>query len=157
MISTKYITLVNYHFCLLNYFVISTDSTWISKMFGQGGRNKSRTKMEQLFRQDHSDVYFNNERLNETLNNRIDEMKKEMLKHNLKRLVEIKQLQKEIRDGQELVKLTARLEGDEKVAPRPHTAGESRAVVISCSLLCVWFSLCVCLFLLFVAYKDSLS
>lgn len=45
------------------------------------GRGKSRTKLEQLFRQDHSDVYFNNDRLNDDLVSRIEGMEKEMHKH----------------------------------------------------------------------------
>ncbi|WAR08711.1 hypothetical protein MAR_018669 [Mya arenaria] len=57
--------------------------------------------MEKLFRQDHSDVYFNNERLNEDLNGKIDEMKKDMYRQEMRRLTEIKLLQQEIKEGQE--------------------------------------------------------
>ncbi|KAL4233285.1 hypothetical protein ACF0H5_007969 [Mactra antiquata] len=67
-------------------------------MFGQGGRGKTKTKLESLLRQDHSDVYFDNERLNDQLNSRIDDMQKEMHKHDIQRGIEIGRLRQEIRE-----------------------------------------------------------
>ncbi|XP_060558939.1 caldesmon-like [Ruditapes philippinarum] len=88
-------------------------------MFGQGGRGKIRTKLETLLRQDHSDVYFDNERLNDQLNLRIDDMQKELLRNDLQRGVEIGKLRQEIR---EFKALQTSNQEEKETAPRPHTS-----------------------------------
>ncbi|XP_045196339.2 uncharacterized protein LOC123551456 [Mercenaria mercenaria] len=88
-------------------------------MFGQGGRGKQRTKLERLMRQDHSDVYFDNEKLSDQLNLRIDDMQKELHKHDLQRGVEIGKLRQEIR---EFRALQTSNEEEKAAAPRPHTS-----------------------------------
>lgn len=89
-------------------------------MFGQGGRGKKRTQLETLLRQDHSDVYFDNERLNDQLNVRIDDMQKELLRNDLLRGVEIGKLRQEIR---EFKALQTSNQEEKESAPRPHTSG----------------------------------
>ncbi|KAH3737795.1 uncharacterized protein LOC127851511 [Dreissena polymorpha] len=97
------------------------------------GRGKSRTKLEQLFRQDHSDVYFNNDRLNDDLVSRIEYMEKEMHKHDQLRGVEIFKLRQEMKEGR-LLQL-GHQEGDETDGRRvrPHTAAGNASRIKSAS------------------------
>lgn len=92
-------------------------------MFGQGGRGKKRTELEKLLRQDHSDVYFDNERLNDQLNLRIGEMQKEMYKNDIQRGVEIGKLRQEIREFRALQVSNQKELDQTDAAPRPHTSG----------------------------------
>lgn len=95
-------------------------------MLGRGGYGKSPSKLQRLLRQDHSDVYFNNEKLNEELNNRIDNMQKDMHKHDIQRGIEIKKLKKEIYEAQWAhSKVTGHTDCQPgQLAIRPHTAGQ---------------------------------
>lgn len=92
-------------------------------MFGQGGRGKTKTKLETLLRQDHSDVYFDNERLNDQLNNRIGDMQKEMHKHDIQRGIEIGKLRQEIREFRALKNKEEQSSGQSSPL-RPHTSGK---------------------------------
>lgn len=58
---------------------------------------KKRSKLERLLRQDHSDVYFDNDKLNDQLLIKIDELKREKYRHDLEHETEIFELRKEYR------------------------------------------------------------
>lgn len=92
-------------------------------MLGQGGRGKKRTKLERLLRQDHSDVYFDNERLNDLLGLRIDDMHKELHRHDIQRGVEIGKLRQEIKEFRASQFANQQEREQNESAPRPHTSG----------------------------------
>ena len=96
----------------------------MSRFVGQKS-TKKRSKIEKIIRQDHSDVYFDNDRLTDQLNVRIDQLKKEKLRNDLQRELEVFKLRKEI---EELRHQTTDDEEEiaEHVTPgRPHTTGIS--------------------------------
>ena len=86
---------------------------------------KKRSKLEKLLRQDHSDVYFDNDRLNDQLLIRIDQLEREKYRNDLERETEIFELRKEYRKLNLLKDENEQEEEDEekdKYRPsRPHT------------------------------------
>ena len=91
--------------------------------FGGQKSTKKKSKIEKIIRQDHSDVYFDNDRLTDQLNARIEELKKEKLRNDLERELEVFKLRKEI----EALRLL-QTDDDEDVnehtnVGRPHTTG----------------------------------
>ena len=100
---------------------------------------KKRSKLERLLRQDHSDVYFDNDKLNDQLLIRIDELKREKYRHDLEHETEIFELRKEYR---KLILLKneddddEEEEGDTYKLSRPHTvtgmdlSGIARIVIL---------------------------
>lgn len=94
----------------------------MSRFAGQKS-TKKRSKLEKLLRQDHSDVYFDNDRLNDQLTLRIDELKREKYRNDLEREIEVAKLRKEYHELN-LLKTEEGEEETEKVRPgRPHTTG----------------------------------
>jgi len=94
-------------------------------MMARGGHGKHSSKLQRLLRQDHSDVYFNNEKLNDVLNNRIDGMQRDMHRHDIQRGIEIKKLKREIHEARTL-QPTSHCENNQgNIVIRPHTAGTS--------------------------------
>lgn len=93
-------------------------------MLGRGGHGKNMNNLQKLLRQDHSDVYFNNEKLNEELNNKIDSMQRDMHKHDIQRGIEIRKLKRQIHEARSH-QLSSH--GETRHAEsniRPHTAGK---------------------------------
>lgn len=90
-------------------------------MLGPGGRGKKRTKLEKLLRQDHSDVYFDNDRLNDQLNLHIECMQKELYRHDLQRNVEISKLRQEVTELKALLRSNREDEARD-LEQRPHTS-----------------------------------
>ena len=86
---------------------------------------KKRSKLEKLLRQDHSDVYFDNDKLNDQLLVKIDELKREKYRHDLEYETEIFELRKEYRKLSLLKNEIDDEDDDEKEEtlklPRPHT------------------------------------
>lgn len=98
----------------------------MSRFVGQKS-TKKRSKLEKLLRQDHSDVYFDNDRLNDQLNVRIEELSREKYRNDLEREIEIGKLRKEIRKFSRL-KAGEEDEEETKERPRPgrpHTTGNT--------------------------------
>ena len=97
--------------------------------FGGQKSTKKKSKIEKIIRQDHSDVYFDNDRLTDQLNARIEELKKEKLRNDLERELEVFKLRKEI----EALRLL-QTDDDDDVKEhtnvgRPHTTGTNIASV----------------------------
>ena len=86
---------------------------------------KKRSKLEKLLRQDHSDVYFDNDKLNDQLLVKIDELKREKYRHDLEYETEIFELRKEYRTLSLLKNEIDDEDDDEKEdtlkLSRPHT------------------------------------
>ncbi|KAL3882465.1 hypothetical protein ACJMK2_028802 [Sinanodonta woodiana] len=61
-------------------------------------RGKKKSKLEKILRQDHSDIHFENERLNEELSKKIDAIHKERHKHVMQRDADIKKLRREVEE-----------------------------------------------------------
>ena len=94
----------------------------MSRFVGQKS-TKKRSKLEKLLRQDHSDVYFDNDRLNDQLSLQIDELTREKYRKDLERELEVGKLRKEIHELN-LLKLGEEEEEPTHVKPgRPHTTG----------------------------------
>lgn len=92
----------------------------------QGRKGKKRTKLDELLHIDHSDVYFENDRLNDRLSRGLESMYKDQHRIYMQRHLEIKNLKKEIQEEQarqianeEVNRITRRL-------MRPHTTGSRR-------------------------------
>lgn len=96
----------------------------MSRFVGQKS-TKKRSKLEKLLRQDHSDVYFDNDRLNDQLSLQIDELTREKYRKDLERELEVGKLRKEIHELN-LLKLGEEEEEPTHVKPgRPHTTGDT--------------------------------
>ena len=105
---------------------------------------KKRSKLERLLRQDHSDVYFDNDKLNDQLLIRIDELKREKYRHDLEHETEIFELRKEYR---KLILLKNEDDDEDEEEDiyklsRPHTVtGMNLSGTVRIVILMVYFQL----------------